>query len=357
MGVVPEAERHVVHGQLEDALGVAGEVRPQRLVRGAEKDRLVPQEGARRVDATASAARRAFASSSWPVRRRSATSIPPARIISGDSASACRTSRRPCVAGRPLAGGEAAELQERRGAPGRERRRLVPGEAGLLRLAEGGVGEAEVVERLGVVAPPRDGLRERLDRFVVALELDGEASRGPLELRAVGKRRERRRVDVVGLEELPVQLLVAAELHPVALAPLLRRREDVGRLRAGLHLRLRHDVVAALGVGEEHAALLVADLDGVAARPPRGRRRCDRRRRRASRLEGLLADRRRPVADDDPAATDGPRHVEADAQHAALAPPHVHDALVVRARDSRRSSAPAGTVSRNRRSCWGSRNA
>ena len=49
VGVVPEPERHVVDGQLEDAFRVGGEVRPQRLVRGAEEDRLVTQEGARRV--------------------------------------------------------------------------------------------------------------------------------------------------------------------------------------------------------------------------------------------------------------------------------------------------------------------
>ena len=47
--VVPQAERHVVHGQLEDALGVRGEMGPEWRVRAAEEDGLVSQERARRV--------------------------------------------------------------------------------------------------------------------------------------------------------------------------------------------------------------------------------------------------------------------------------------------------------------------
>ena len=135
----------------------------------------------------------------------------------------------------------------------------------------------------------------------------------------------------LGLEELPVQLLVAAEVDPVALAPLRRRGKDVGRLRAGLDFRLRHDVVAALGVGEEHPALPVADLDRVrAGRHEVGVGTIES----AGGLEAqdLLADRRPPVADEDPAATDGAGHVEPDPQRVRFAPAHVDDAFVVRAR-------------------------
>ena len=235
---------------------------------------------------------------------------------------------------------EAAELQERRGSPARQRSGLVPGEAGLLCLAERQLGEAQVVEGLGVVALPRHRLRQGKGGLVVALELHGETSRGPVELGALGEGRERRRVDVVGLEQLAVQLLVAAELHPVALAPRLARREDVGRLRAGLHLRLRHDVVPALGVGDEHAAGRVTDLNRVGT----GGRQVGIRRLEdagGSEAQGDLAHRRRPAR----ITTRPPRtaRVRLSPTRSALPSPGARARRLRRWRaSSRRSSAPAG---------------
>ena len=327
--VVPQAERHVVHGQLEDPLGVTRQVGPQRLVGGAEQDRLVPQERARRVDGPPAG--------QSPPRFGRAPRAPEQGDLHAAGADHLRRLRErlaneaQSLFGMAFARCEPAELQQRRGTPAGQRRGLVPREAGRLRVAEGEAGEAEVVERLGVVAAPCHRLRERSDGLLVALHLHREASRGELELGAVGERGERGRVDVVGLQQLPVELLMSTELQPVPLTALFRRREHVRRLRTRLHLRLRQHVVATLGLRDQNPALRVPHLDRVRAG---GRQVCEAAVEDAGRreLERQLAHDRGPVADDHAAAPQGARQVEPHLQRAALAAAHVHDALVVRAR-------------------------
>ncbi len=133
------------------------------------------------------------------------------------------------------------------------------------------------------------------------------------------------------LEQLPVQLLVAAELEPVLLGPLVAGREDVRRLRAGPHLRLRHEVGRGprCARAPRPAASRTSTLYGpgparsayVASKTPEGAR---------------LKLCSRTVADPSRSTTHPPRssrvRFEPDPQRVAVATPEVHDTLVVRAR-------------------------
>ena len=263
--VVPEADGHVVDGHSQHPFGVRGEVRPERRVAGAEQDPFVPEQRAGRVlfepvtqprlrllpspemaqqghlhasgTDDAEASRRALRARAAGPSRGSALAQP---------RSAARWSR---DAGR-TAGSVAAWSQAKRA---------------FWVSPRNSCGEAQVVERLAVVARARDSPRQVRDGLGVALEADREAARRPAERHALGEGRERGVVGVVRFEPLAVQLLVAAELQPVALAPPLRRRKDVRRLRSRLHVGPGDEVVAVLGVRQQHASLRVADLDGVRA--------------------------------------------------------------------------------------------
>ena len=188
----------------------------------------------------------------------SATSIPPARIMSGDSFSALRISAS-AWSNRPSCAASPASSNERGGPESGKQSRLLPLDSRFSGFAQAAPSLAEVIADLRVVADPPLGLGERFYRLIVALQLNGQPARRLVQLEALRE----------PLQPLPVnvgrQPAAGPRVRGSCPAPgnplrvrLLGGRERVGILRSQLIFGFRVKVELVLQCG------------------PGGRRRCCR---------------------------------------------------------------------------------
>ena len=201
----------------------------QRLGSSAPRsDGLVAQQVARGIELSPVGERARAASAFRPRRRSSATSMPPARTRVGrlldDRADAARGPRPRS----PLAGVEAGQLEARRGAD-TGRRIWAPSQAvrAFASSPVRRVGEAQVVQHLGVVASrgPGRGAR-RGDRLLGALQGHGQPARGLQEAEAVREPRRgpARYVSARRPAACRSRSWVSPEHHEVAVGALVGRR-------------------------------------------------------------------------------------------------------------------------------------